>query len=101
MPGPVSICLVRSSYLDWNDDILSRYKIEEAGLVESLTKAGVIALFDSDVHQSKTKLQIDYITFLTRVGGIIGVGKNLAWILIFTLSSVGGAWNFLKKYLKV
>ena len=80
---------------------MSRYKIEEAGLVESLNKAGVIALFDLEVEQTVTKLQIDYITFLTRVGGIIGVGKNLAWILIFAFSSLGGACNFLKKYLNI
>ena len=74
-----------------------RYKVEEAGLIESLNKAGVLALFDRNVHHSKTLLQIDYITFLTRVGGIIGVGKNLSWIIVFTLSSLSGVFKFLRQ----
>ena len=77
---------------------LDRYKIEEAGLVESTNKAGVLALFDKYVHQTQTKLQIGLNTFLTRVGGIIGVGKNLLWILIFSLSSLGLLIKFLIKH---
>ena len=73
--------------------------MEEAGLIESLTKAGVLAQFDKNVHQAKTKLQIDFVTLLTRVGGIIGVGKNLTWIIIFTLSALGGTLTLLRKYL--
>ena len=75
----------------------ARYKIEEAGLVESSNKAGVLALFDKHVHQTQTKLQIGFNTFLTRVGGIIGVGKNLLWILIFSLSSLGLLFKLIKK----
>ena len=78
--------------------MLSRYKIEEAGLVESTNKAGVLALFDAKVHQTQTMLQIGPNTFLTRVGGIIGVGKNLLWILIFSLSSLGLLVKFLRKH---
>ena len=66
--------------------------------MESTNKAGVLALFDKHVHQTQTKLQIGLNTFLTRVGGIIGVGKNLLWILIFSLSSLGLLVNFLRKH---
>ena len=43
--------------------------------------------FDRVVKTTKSELQIGFKTLITRFGGIIGVCKNLLWIVIFGFSS--------------
>ena len=43
---------------------------------------GLILYFDKEVEVTEVKYSIGFITFLTRLGGIIGVGKELLWVLI-------------------
>ena len=42
--------------------------------------------FDNEVEVTNSKLNIGNITFLTRLGGLIGVGKELLWITIILIS---------------
>ena len=58
------------------------------GLVESKDRFGLAVVFDKVVEQTLTGWQISPVTLLTRFGGIIGVGKNLLWIIIFFCSSI-------------
>ena len=78
--------------------VLSRYRSEQVGYIDTTDRSGVILSFDSVVEQTHSELQIDRITLLTRCGGIIGVGKNLLWIIIFVLSSLATSVSILKTY---
>ena len=68
--------------------VVPRYKVERIGLVESQDRFGLAVVFDKVVEQTLTDWQITPLTLLTRFGGIIGVGKNFLWILIFFFSSI-------------
>ena len=50
---------------------------------------GIIIIFDNLVEKTISELQIGPRTLVTRFGGIIGVGKNLMWVIIFAISGLG------------
>ena len=58
---------------------------------------GIIIIFDNLVEKTISELQIGARTLVTRFGGIIGVGKNLVWVIIFTLSSLGFCFSKTKR----
>ena len=70
--------------------------MEHTGIAESSSKFGITIIFDTVVEKTISDWQITPVTLLTRLGGIIGVGKNLLWIMIFFSSSVTLAMKFLK-----
>ena len=45
-------------------------------------------VLETEVLQTVSSLQIGVKTLTTRVGGIIGVGKELLWILIFCFNTL-------------
>ena len=49
---------------------------------------GLFVQFDQNVEMTISKLQIGMKTLATRFGGIIGVGKEFLWVLIFTFTSI-------------
>ena len=92
--GDVSQCPAPCHSTRYQDDpdwtwsiVFNRYKVERMGLVESKDRFGSALVFDKVVEQTLTDWQISPVTLLTRFGGIIGVGKNLLWIMIFLCSS--------------
>ena len=62
-------------------------------------------VLETEVLQTVSSLQIGVKTLATRVGGIIGVGKELLWILIFCFTTVSTfiitGYNVLIKRRKV
>ena len=44
--------------------------------------------FDTEVDQTQSELTIEPMTLLTRIGGIVGVGKEFLWIII-TVCTLG------------
>ena len=50
---------------------------------------GLYIQLDQTVEVTVSKLQIGPKTFFTRCGGIIGVGKELLWVIIFSLTWLG------------
>ena len=52
---------------------------------------------DKSVEVTKSELQIGFQTLITRFGGIIGVSKNLLWIVIFGFTSIGFLCNKIAK----
>lgn len=73
-----------------------RYKLEQLGIEESNELFGLAIVFDTSVEQTKSDWQITEVTLLTRIGGIIGVGKNLLWIIIFIFTSICYVSKFVK-----
>ena len=51
--------------------------------------------FEEEVESKVTKFRIDPKTFITRVGGIVGVWKNLLWVLIFCFVSLNKVMSIL------
>ena len=45
---------------------------------------GISMRFDSEISVIETQVSLDFPNLLTRIGGAIGVGKELFWIIIFT-----------------
>ena len=70
--------------------------VEQLGRVESNELFGMVVAFDNIVEQTISDWQIKPITLLTRFGGLVGVGKNLLWIIIFICSSM----TFVSKMIK-
>ena len=62
---------------------------------------GLTIAFDNVVEKTISNWQIEPVTLLTRIGGIIGVGKELLWVLIITGSFVIFAVNYLRYKYKV
>ena len=105
--------LSRSNYIKFVTDItlseaetgkclvpckFTKYHTKEIGFRESLNnKTGMIIFFEKVVESTKTELQIGFKTLITRFGGIIGVSKNLLWITIFVVTSIGMMTSLLKQ----
>ena len=58
-------------------------------------------VFEGVVENTISEYQIGPKTLATRVGGIIGVGKNLLWILIFALTSLGTFLTYSRTFMKI
>ena len=67
----------------------TKYSVKEFGFSEDDEKYGVFVTFEDTVDKTVSELQIGARTLVTRFGGIIGVGKNLVWIIILAFSAFG------------
>ena len=74
-----------------------RYKVERINNIESKNLFGLTIVFDNVIEKTISNWQIEPVTLLTRIGGIIGVGKELLWVLIMTGSFVTFAVNYLRQ----
>ena len=61
--------------------------------------AGIVLSLDGLVEKTNSKLQITAKTLIIRMGGFIGMGKNLVWLIIFLLSSWGAIRSFFQTIL--
>ena len=59
-----------------------RYEIVESGFAARADRYGLWVNFDNEVLATRDSLSVEPLTLLTRVGGIIGVGKELLWVVI-------------------
>ena len=57
-------------------------------IITTSDQYGIYMVFEDVVENTVSEYQIGPKTLATRVGGIIGVGKNLLWILIFRKSFI-------------
>ena len=79
--------------------------MQHVGFQPTSDRSGVKVVLETEVLQTVSSLQIGVKTLTTRVGGIIGVGKELLWILIFCFTTVSTfiitGYNVLIKRRKV
>ena len=59
--------------------------------------AGFVLALDGLVEKTNSELQITAKTLVIRMGGFIGMGKNLVWLIIFLLSSCGAIKAFFQR----
>ena len=74
-----------------------KYFSNEIGILGNENINGILIFFDRVVKTTKSELQIGFKTLITRFGGIIGVCKNLLWIVIFGFSSFAFLFNKMSK----
>ena len=70
--------------------------MEEINTLESKNLFGLTIVFDNVVEKTISNWQIEPVTLLTRIGGIIGVGKELLWVMMITVSCITLVVNYLK-----
>ena len=63
------------------------FELKYIGMLESRNASGFAVWLDGYVARTTSEPQISTMTLITRIGGIIGVGKNLLWLVILLLSS--------------
>ena len=76
------------------------YKTARIGFDSRSDRFGLFINFLSEVEETRSKLNIETITLLTRIGGIIGVGKEFLWILTMTVTGLLSLSSYIHKYMK-
>ena len=66
----------------------NKFELKHIGMLESGNNSGFAVWLDRFVSRTTSEPQISPMTLITRLGGIIGVGKNLLWIIILLFSSI-------------
>ena len=74
-----------------------RFKVDQTGFDARRDIYGLFVQFDQDVDVSLSKLEVGLKTLATRFGGIIGVGKELLWVIILFFTSCGSFLAFFKQ----
>ena len=62
-----------------------RYQVEEQGFQPRQDRYGIVLVFDEEVDITVTRFTIEPFGLLARIGGIIGVGQTLVWVIMFSL----------------
>lgn len=75
----------------------TNFYVNKIGFERKRAKEGMIVVFENKIEKRISELQIGPKTLLTRIGGIIGVGKNLLWLLVFVFTSVGSLLTLWRK----
>ena len=75
---------------------MKRYLAKEVG-VQRANKRAIIIWFQSEVEITQSVLTITAKTLISSIGGFIGIGKNLLWIMIVVMSGLGFLINNLKQ----
>ena len=73
----------------------TNYIVNKIGFERKNGRAGIFVIFDNVIEKTVSELKIGPKTLLTRIGGIIGVGKNLLWLLVFLFTSIGSGMTLL------
>ena len=71
--------------------------MEQTGFDARQDIYGLFVQFDQNVDVTVSKLEIGLKTLATRFGGIIGVGKELLWVIILLITSCGTFIAFCKQ----
>ena len=75
----------------------TNFYVNKIGFERKTSKEGIVVVFENKVEKRISELQIGPKTLLTRIGGIIGVGKNLLWLLVFFFTSAGSLLTLGRK----
>ena len=77
---------------------VKRYQIKKLGIRKwsKGDKEGLSLWFENEVDVTKSLWKIDEKTFISNVGGFIGIGKEFLWLTVFPLTSVYALISILK-----
>ena len=60
--------------------------MDHVGSTSLIDKSGLVLTFDQQVEESVSSFQIGLKTLVSRIGGIIGAGKELFWIVTLSFT---------------
>ena len=61
---------------------LNRYEAEETGALETDGKYySIVFYIEEEVEVTQSMFAIEPLTLLTRIGGILGVGRTIVWLI--------------------
>ena len=75
---------------------IKKYQINQIGSRKD-TGFGFSIQFESEVEVTKSSWQLDGITFLSNIGGLIGTVQSFFWLIILLLSSLGALMSYLNR----
>ena len=58
-----------------------RYEVVKKGFNQAMRRHGVILTFKNEIELTKSELTVSFQTLITRIGGILGVGRTLTWLI--------------------
>ena len=76
----------------------ARYQVTKTGYDERTDRYGLFVTIDREVEVTQAHLTIPPLTLITRIGGIIGVGKELLWILITLITYLIVFYTNISRY---
>ena len=82
-------------------NFISRFQIEKTGKGINTDAYGLYAQFEKEVIVTQSHITIGPVTFLTRIGGMIGVNKEFYWIIIFCLTNFFTFLKVVKSFFKI
>ena len=62
---------------------------------------GMKIYFVNEVHVTTSHLTIEPLALMSRIGGIIGVGQALAWVILLCFDKIAIVYAFKKRYNKI
>ena len=78
---------------------IKRYETKEIGYRQAKDGSeGMYILFEKEVKSTKSQWTIDTQTFISKIGGFIGISKNFMWLVIMFMSAVGFLMTKLNLY---
>ena len=77
-----------------------RYEVVKKGFNQAMRRHGVILTFKNEIELIKSELTVSLQTLITRVGGILGVGRTLTWIINKVFDCVLFAYNKIRESVK-
>ena len=80
---------------------MTSFEVEDIGFLSFQDLRGMAFAFADDVEVTTSELQITTKTLLTRVGGVIGAGKEFLWIILCGVSGIKLITTILIKSKKV
>ena len=75
---------------------IHRYVSTEIGENHNTKEVGLAIHFDKNVLVTRSAFTIDIVTLITRIGGIIGVGKELLWVIVFCMTTLISVFSKIK-----
>ena len=73
------------------------FMTKEIGVQSERNHRGITIWFEKDVEINYSTKAINPKTLISSIGGFIGIGKNLLWIMIMVMSGLGFLINNLKQ----
>ena len=65
----------------FDEGIFFRYEGDKFGLSIRKEIYGIALTFEKEVEVTTLQFKIDALTLLTKIGGILGVGRIIVWII--------------------
>ena len=73
-----------------------KYEVKRVSEVINDGLTGAYIMFENDIETTYTSFMLDPVTVLSRLGGVIGVGKETFWTIMLTYSAIKLLYSSIK-----